>query len=238
MLQQCFLGNTTRSFLYIFCIERRQLIFPSRLPALCIRASSVAIPVLQPRRCQHLFPPFIQMFRRTGQSFASNGKPLRPFTTIASRVGTKNVTLSAGRRTFSHSAARNNYEATIQNLRIHKDTKVICQGFTGKTVRLHFSRILISYKLKWLGYFPCEGGPRIRNPYGRWCLSQQSWSDPLGTTSFRFGQGGACKFGSYNDGLTVFSRPCARLSLTRLSSTYRHHSLRTLSSRLSRMRLA
>ena len=40
----------------------------------------------------------------------------------------------AGRRAFSRSAARQNYEATIQNLLIHKDTKVLCQGITGKTV--------------------------------------------------------------------------------------------------------
>ena len=40
---------------------------------------------------------------------------------------------AAGRRAFSQSAARHNYEATIQNLAIHKDTKVLCQGFTGKT---------------------------------------------------------------------------------------------------------
>lgn len=42
-----------------------------------------------------------------------------------------------GRRTFSQSAARQNYDATIQNLLIHKDTKVLCQGLTGKTVSRH-----------------------------------------------------------------------------------------------------
>lgn len=41
---------------------------------------------------------------------------------------------TAGRRTFSQSAARHSYEDTIKNLLINKDTKVLCQGLTGKTV--------------------------------------------------------------------------------------------------------
>ena len=40
----------------------------------------------------------------------------------------------AGRRAFSQSTARWSYESTIKNLRLHKDSKVLCQGFTGKTV--------------------------------------------------------------------------------------------------------
>lgn len=40
----------------------------------------------------------------------------------------------AGRRTFSQSATRRSYADTIQNLLIRKDTRVLCQGFTGKTV--------------------------------------------------------------------------------------------------------
>ena len=46
--------------------------------------------------------------------------------------------ISAGRRAFSQSATRRSYESTIQNLLIHKDTKVLCQGFTGKTVSAAF----------------------------------------------------------------------------------------------------
>lgn len=38
-------------------------------------------------------------------------------------------------RAFSQSALRKNYADTARNLLIHKDTKVICQGMTGKTVR-------------------------------------------------------------------------------------------------------
>ncbi|KAH9968872.1 succinate-CoA ligase [Russula dissimulans] len=49
---------------------------------------------------------------------------------------------SAGRRAFSQSATRRSYESTIQNLRIHKDTKVICQGFTGKTGTFHVKEAL------------------------------------------------------------------------------------------------
>lgn len=41
-----------------------------------------------------------------------------------------------GRRAFSSSASRKSYDDTIKNLLIHKDTRVLCQGLTGKTVRL------------------------------------------------------------------------------------------------------
>jgi len=51
-------------------------------------------------------------------------------------------TFSIGRRTFSQTAARNNYADTIKNLLIHKDTKVLCQGLTGKTGTFHVKEAL------------------------------------------------------------------------------------------------
>ncbi|KAJ3574083.1 hypothetical protein NP233_g2008 [Leucocoprinus birnbaumii] len=59
------------------------------------------------------------MFRHAGQTFAS-----------------------AGRRAFSSSASRRSYEDTIKNLLIHKDTKVLCQGLTGKTGTFHVKEAL------------------------------------------------------------------------------------------------
>ncbi|KIK70887.1 hypothetical protein GYMLUDRAFT_301191 [Collybiopsis luxurians FD-317 M1] len=50
--------------------------------------------------------------------------------------------LSLGRRTFASSAARKSYDDTIRNLLIHKDTKVLIQGFTGKTGTFHAKEAL------------------------------------------------------------------------------------------------
>ncbi|KAL4266958.1 Succinate--CoA ligase [ADP-forming] subunit alpha, mitochondrial [Pleurotus pulmonarius] len=56
----------------------------------------------------------------------------------------------AGRRTFSNSSIRNSYDDTIRNLLIHKDTKVLCQGFTGKTGTFHV-REALAYGTKMVG---------------------------------------------------------------------------------------
>jgi succinyl-CoA synthetase alpha subunit len=68
------------------------------------------------------------MFRRAGQSLVT----------------------SAACRSFSSSATRNSYADTIQNLLIHKDTKVLCQGFTGKTGTFHV-REALAYSTKMVG---------------------------------------------------------------------------------------
>jgi len=47
-----------------------------------------------------------------------------------------------GCRKLSSSTSRLSYADTIQNLRIHKDTKVLCQGFTGRTATFHVKEAL------------------------------------------------------------------------------------------------
>ncbi|KAL4070865.1 succinate-CoA ligase [Scleroderma citrinum] len=57
---------------------------------------------------------------------------------------------NASRRSFSGSAALFSYEQSIENLRIHKDTKVLCQGFTGKTGTFHCKEA-IAYGTRMVG---------------------------------------------------------------------------------------
>ncbi|KAF7339544.1 Succinate--CoA ligase [ADP-forming] subunit alpha, mitochondrial [Mycena sanguinolenta] len=57
---------------------------------------------------------------------------------------------SVGRRAFSQSATRRSYADTVGNLLIHKDTKVLCQGFTGKTGTFHVKEAL-AYGTKMVG---------------------------------------------------------------------------------------
>jgi len=48
----------------------------------------------------------------------------------------------SGLRNFSQSARRSSYEDSARNLLITKDTKVLCQGFTGKTGTFHCKEAL------------------------------------------------------------------------------------------------
>ncbi|CAG7846183.1 Succinate--CoA ligase [ADP/GDP-forming] subunit alpha, mitochondrial; AltName: Full=Succinyl-CoA synthetase subunit alpha; Short=SCS-alpha; Flags: Precursor [Serendipita indica DSM 11827] len=50
--------------------------------------------------------------------------------------------VAVGRRTLSSSAARRGYEDTIKNLALRPDSKVLCQGFTGKTATFHIKEAL------------------------------------------------------------------------------------------------
>ena len=45
------------------------------------------------------------------------------------------ILIAVSRRSFASQAG---YESTVMNLRINKDTKVICQGFTGRQVTFIF----------------------------------------------------------------------------------------------------
>ena len=79
------------------------------------------------------------MLSRVGHSLAGGG--LSP---VLYLLFSMLMPVSAGRRAFSQSATRQSYENTIKNLLVHKDTKVICQGFTGKTVREPFFETRVS----------------------------------------------------------------------------------------------
>ncbi|PWN34113.1 succinate-CoA ligase [Meira miltonrushii] len=49
---------------------------------------------------------------------------------------------NGGKAAFSSSAIRRSYEDTIKNILVKKDSKIICQGFTGKTATFHCKQAL------------------------------------------------------------------------------------------------
>ncbi|KNZ53577.1 succinyl-CoA synthetase alpha subunit [Puccinia sorghi] len=58
--------------------------------------------------------------------------------------------LAQARTFLTSSQLQSPYDLSIPNLRIHKDTKVICQGFTGKTATFHCKEGL-AYGTKFVG---------------------------------------------------------------------------------------
>ncbi|PPQ62743.1 hypothetical protein CVT24_000437 [Panaeolus cyanescens] len=66
------------------------------------------------------------------------------------RCAGQSITSNVGRRAFSSSASHKSYADTVKNLLIHKDTKVLCQGLTGKTGTFHVTEAL-AYGTKMVG---------------------------------------------------------------------------------------
>ncbi|CAG8434841.1 754_t:CDS:2 [Diversispora eburnea] len=67
-------------------------------------------------------------------------------------------TLCCSRREFSLSAVRLSYEDTVKNMRLTKETRLICQGFTGKQGTFH-SQQALQYGTKMVGgVSPGKGG--------------------------------------------------------------------------------
>lgn len=155
---------------------------------------------------------------------------------------------SAGRRTFSQSAARNNYDSTIQNLLIHKDTKVLCQGFTGKTVRYYifFCTLFSSIHMVRVG----QGTFHVREAiaYGTRMVGGVS-PNKAGQTHLGLPVFGSVKevcicsgylrvFLTFSSDFFSPSRPCAKLSLTQLYSMSHRRQLQMPSSRRLRTKSA
>lgn len=115
------------------------------------------------------------------------------FTPSRARYPTNLFRLTAGRRAFSRSAARQNYDATIQNLLIHKDTRVLCQGLTGKTVSAKCT-LRGRYSPTHLGHFPRERGIGVWHEHGRRCLTKEGGPNSPRSSYLRVGQRGQCHY--------------------------------------------
>jgi len=68
----------------------------------------------------------------------------------SSRSAARQLLSQTSKRTFTSSSKLSSYEDTIPNLRIHKDTKLLVQGFTGKTATFHTKEAL-AYGTKVIG---------------------------------------------------------------------------------------
>ena len=154
----------------------------------------------------------------------------------------------AGRRAFSQSATRRSYESTIKNLLIHKDTKVLCQGFTGKTVCLLRSFCCLSARPLIIlvvgvrtGNFPREGSAGVWHQDGRRRFPEESWPDAPRLASVRVCEGGISYLRHVGNTAAInlfLHRPFARPNPTPRSCTCRPRTLPMRSLRQSRMRLA
>ena len=168
------------------------------------------------------------------------------------------IPILAGRRAFSQSTTRQSYENTIQNLLVHKDTKVLCQGFTGKTVRApvpletrRCPQSHISILRARTGNFPCKGSIGVRDQDGRRCFSKEGRSDTSRSAGIRIGERGIERppFRFKSNMVSHISpfffwfssnylRPFAKLSRTRRCCTCHRRALLMPSSRRLRTRLA
>lgn len=96
-----------------------------------------------------------------------------------------------GRRAFTQSATRKSYDDTIQNLLIHKDTKVLVQGFTGKTASHELSDMRREFGIiENAGYLPRKGGFGLWHEDGRRRFTEESRPNSSWPPCFRKREGG------------------------------------------------
>lgn len=105
-------------------------------------------------------------------------------------------------RGLASSAARRSYEDSIPNIKVSADSKVLTQGFTGKTVRVPLACALrpapvcstmLTSALPLpmpTGHLPLRAGPQVRHQARRGCQSQEGWHHPPRPPCLRLRPGG------------------------------------------------
>lgn len=108
---------------------------------------------------------------------------------------------STATKKFVQTSELTGYESTIHNMSISSQTRVICQGFTGKQVRESAApptssplnntwRSSSPFPPLLLGHISLEASDRVWYKHGWWCVAKQGRPNAFGVASVQHGARG------------------------------------------------